>query len=235
MACACVELCALLPLAHVENVCHDEGMRKRTPRAKQLTFDRLLGRGRKRGRKKSPSSGVSHLKRAEVTGKVPVHVTTRVGDDIPNRRQPGVRETCLRCFREARERPGRSTSGWFRLVHFSIQRNHLHFVVEASDRKTLSVAICGLLGRLAKALNKLFGRKGDVFPERYHDHVLRTPRETYNASGTCSPTPASTGRSCTGGGRIRSARDCGSPAGGTTCTTVGWAGRGRWRRHEVGC
>ena len=35
------------------------------------------------------------------------------------------------------------------MVHFSIQRNHLHFVVEASDRKTLSVAICGLLGRLA--------------------------------------------------------------------------------------
>ena len=157
-------------------------MRRREPRAEQLTFDRLLGGRRKGGgRKKSSSSGVSHLKRAEVTGKVPVHVTTRVIEDMPNLRQPGVREACLRCFREARERPGRSTAGWFHLVHFSIQRNHFHFVVEASDRKTLSVAICGLLGRIAKALNKLFGRKGDVFPERYHDHVLRTPRETYNA------------------------------------------------------
>ena len=156
-------------------------MRKRTPRAKQLTFDGFLGGRPKRGRKKSPSSGVSHLKRAEVTGKMPVHVTTRVMEDMPNLRPPGVRETCGRCFREARERPGRSTTGWFRLVHFSIQRTHLHFVVEASDRKTLSVAICGLLGRIAKALNKLFGRKGDVFPDRYHDHVLRTRRETYNA------------------------------------------------------
>ena len=157
-------------------------MARREPRAKQLTFERLLGgRRKRRGRKKSPSSGVSHLKRAEITGRVPVHVTTRVVEDMPNLRQSRVREACLRCFREARERPGRSTSGWFHLVHFSIQKNHFHFVVEASDRKTLSVAICGLLGRIAKALNKMFGRKGDVFAERYHDHVLRTPRETYNA------------------------------------------------------
>ena len=157
-------------------------MRKREPRAQQLTFDRLLGgRGKRRGRKKSPSSGVPHLKRAEVTGKVPVHVTTRVAEDVPNLRQLGVREACLRCFREARERPGRSTTGWFRLVEFSIQGNHLHFLVEASDRKTLSRAICGLLGRLAKALNKFFKRSGDVFPERYHDRLLRTPREVYHA------------------------------------------------------
>ena len=155
---------------------------KRKARVRQLTFDRILGgrRKKRRGRKKSPSSGVPHLKRVEITGRVPVHVTTRVVDDMPNLRQPQVREACFRCFREARERPGRSTTGFFHLVHFSIQKNHFHFVVEASDRKTLSVAICGLLGRLAKALNKLFGRKGEVFPDRYHDHVLRTVRETYN-------------------------------------------------------
>ena len=71
-------------------------MRRREPRAEQLTFDRLLGGRRKGGgRKKSPSSGVSHLKRAEVTGKVPVHVTTRVSEDMPNLRQPKVREVCL--------------------------------------------------------------------------------------------------------------------------------------------
>src|SRR5262245_44973199 len=150
-----------MPLASAKNRCHNQRMRKRQTRVKQLTFDRLLGgRRKRRGRKKSPSSGVSHLKRAAVTERVPVHVTTKVVDDMPDRRQLGVREACSRCVREARERPGRSTTGWFRLVEFSIQGNHFHFIVEASDRETLCRSIGGLLGRIAKALNKLFKRSG---------------------------------------------------------------------------
>ena len=39
----------------------------------------------------------------------------------------------------------------------------------------------GLLIRLAKALNRLWGRSGAVFSDRYHDHVLRSPWEVRNA------------------------------------------------------
>src|SRR5262245_44121435 len=171
-----------MPLARHTKGCHNRSMRKREPRPEQLTFDRLLGGRRKGGgRKKSPTSGVPHLKREEISGREPVHVTMRVMEGLPNLRHPAVREACHRCFREARERPGRSKTGWFRFKEFSIQTNHFHFLVEASDRKTLSVAICGLLGRLAKALNRLFRRQGEVFADRYHDHVLRTPREVYRA------------------------------------------------------
>ena len=38
-----------------------------------------------------------------------------------------------------------------------------------------------LLIRVAKALNKLWERLGSVFTERYHEHILRTPREVRNA------------------------------------------------------
>ena len=34
---------------------------------------------------------------------------------------------------------------------------------------------------MAKGLNRLWGRKGSVFADRYHDKVLRTPREVRNA------------------------------------------------------
>ena len=34
--------------------------------------------------------------------------------------------------------------------------------------------------RMARGLNRLWGRKGKVFADRYHDRVLRTPREVRN-------------------------------------------------------
>ena len=89
-----------------------------------------------------------------------------------NRRTRGVLKLC---FAAACERFG------FRLLHFSIQSNHLHLLCEAADRRALSRGMQGLLIRIAKALNKLWGRRGSVFAERYHEHILRTPREVRNA------------------------------------------------------
>ena len=39
----------------------------------------------------------------------------------------------------------------------------------------------GLLIRIARALNKLWSRRGSVFADRYHDHILKSPREVRNA------------------------------------------------------
>ena len=156
-------------------------MTRKNFRYEQLTFARLLGGRRKgAGRKKSPDSGVPHLRRAPVSIRQAVHVTVRVREDVPHLRQLHVLGVFHRCFEVARERPGRKDSGLFRLVHYSIQGNHIHLLVQASDRDTLTRALIGLLGRSAMALNKLFGRCGEVFADRYHDRVLSTPREIYN-------------------------------------------------------
>ena len=34
---------------------------------------------------------------------------------------------------------------------------------------------------MARALNKVMGRRGPVFADRYHSHLLRTPREAAHA------------------------------------------------------
>jgi hypothetical protein len=39
----------------------------------------------------------------------------------------------------------------------------------------------GLGVRIAKALNQVLARRGKVFVDRYHAHVLRSPREVANA------------------------------------------------------
>src|SRR5690606_21787361 len=59
--------------------------------------------------------------------------------------------------------------------------NHLHLLVEAANNAALSRGMKGLLVRMARGLNRLIGRKGTVFTDRYHAHVLRSPTEARNA------------------------------------------------------
>jgi REP element-mobilizing transposase RayT len=71
--------------------------------------------------------------------------------------------------------------GRFRLVHYSIQSNHLHLMVEAASAADLGRGMKSLGARLARAVNRVFARRGRVLEDRYHLHVLRTPREVRNA------------------------------------------------------
>ncbi len=78
------------------------------------------------------------------------------------------------CFRAGKDRQG------FRLVHYSIQRRHLHLIVEARDARALSRGLQGLSIRLAKRINCALGRTGRVFVDRYFGRILRNPRQVRN-------------------------------------------------------
>jgi REP element-mobilizing transposase RayT len=65
----------------------------------------------------------------------------------------------------------------FSLVHFSVQRDHLHLIAEAKDREALSRGVQGLSIRVARAVNRQLQRKGRFFADRYHARALKTPRE----------------------------------------------------------
>lgn len=57
----------------------------------------------------------------------------------------------------------------------------MHLIVEANDRAVLARGLQSLEIRIAKALNKMMERRGAVFADRYHAHILRTPTEVANA------------------------------------------------------
>jgi hypothetical protein len=60
-----------------------------------------------------------------------------------------------------------------------IQSNHIHLIVEAETTVHLSRGMQGIALRISRAVNKaMSGRTGKVFSDRYHQHVLATPRET---------------------------------------------------------
>jgi len=103
-------------------------------------------------------------------GYQPVHVTLRVRSGLASLRTQVVAELLRRAFRHSRRE-------WFRIIHFSIQFNHLHLLVEAPDGRGLSRGASGLVIRCARRLNRLLGRRGAVFASRYHARELATPRE----------------------------------------------------------
>jgi len=128
------------------------------------------------GRKpKGETALVSHGRRAVLANRYPVHVTTRLQGGLPRLRRKAEYRVLREAFAKGCARFG------FRLVHYSVQNNHLHLLVEAKDRRALSRGMQGLLIRIAKRLNKLWARKGSVFGDHYHDRILKSPKEVRHA------------------------------------------------------
>ena len=125
-------------------------------------------RGRPRGKR------VRHSQRERFPGRFPVHVTLRMAAWVYNLRSKRSYTVIRRAIFFAHRT-------FFRIVDFSVQGNHLHLICEAADEKSLARGIQGLNIRIAKGLNKVMGRHGKVFADRYHVHILRKPRETRNA------------------------------------------------------
>src|SRR5207302_5203189 len=105
----------------------------------------------------------------------PVHVTLRIRQGVGYLRGWSRTRAIEDALREAKLRFG------LRIVHYSIQGMHLHLLVEVDDRVALTRGIQGLSVRIARRLDALARRRGKVFSDRYHAHVLRTRRETANA------------------------------------------------------
>jgi REP element-mobilizing transposase RayT len=125
------------------------------------------------GRKPKRPGAVSHAKRPGLSSRYPVHISLGVDDKLPGLRRPDLLEAIEACLREVRNNYDN-----FRIVHYSIQDHHLHLVVEAAGRTALSRGMQGLNIRVAKRINKVLGRKGTVFIDRYHETILRSPRQT---------------------------------------------------------
>jgi REP element-mobilizing transposase RayT len=202
------------------------------------------------GRKARPGARVLHRVRGEVPSQCPVHVTVRLRRGIPSLRQGRF----VRAFRQSLGRC--SVRAGFRVVHYSIQRNHLHFIVEADDQSALGRGMKSLSARIGRCVNRVFARAGRVLDGRYHHRVLETPREVRNAlayvllnarhhyherHGRPPPgvalDPASSAVWFDGWKRPRPrtrpkpARP--SPATQETAAPHGWLLRTGWRRHRL--
>ncbi len=144
----------------------------------QLEFQypaRWGGARRNAGRKPGPHANTPHRARPIHRSHTPVHVTLRARI-APLRSQflfPTVRLALVRAARRDPER--------FRVVHYSVQRDHVHLIVEAADRRALSSGLRGVAIRIARYVNDLLSRSGPLWAGRSHQRALKSPREVRNA------------------------------------------------------
>ncbi|HKE20029.1 MAG TPA: transposase [Kofleriaceae bacterium] len=147
--------------------------RRKAARQLSLQLPATWG-GARRGAGRKPKNErpeVRHASRPPLEPRFPVHVTTRVVKGAGYLRGHRVYPAVRRALCAARDRLGT------RIIHFSIQSNHIHLLVEASDQIALGRAMKGFGVRVARRLNRLAGRKGRVIADRYHARYLRTPTE----------------------------------------------------------
>jgi REP element-mobilizing transposase RayT len=120
------------------------------------------------------------VKREEFKPYHPLHVVMRVAPDVRSLR----RRKMYKAIREAtitaamRER--------FRIVHVSLQRSHVHMLVEAEHKAALARGMQGFEISAARNINTALGdgvrrRRGKVFADRYHVEVIRSPTQARHA------------------------------------------------------
>jgi len=148
-------------------------------RSAQLALDlsappRWGGRRSGAGRKPGPKPRVAHAARAPFR-RLPAHVTLRLRQGLPSLRTVAVVRELERTFAAGCARPG------FRLAHYSLQGNHAHLIVEATDRDALGSGMKAIGARIARAVNRVARRSGRVLADRYHLRLLPTPKEVRGA------------------------------------------------------
>jgi REP element-mobilizing transposase RayT len=179
------------------------GQRRGDPNTRKRRRGVKLGRPPK-GRRASER----HEVRPELKASQPVLVTIRITDELGRMRNRDV----YRAIRWATIAIGERAD--CRIVHLSIQGNHLHLLVEAQDRMALARGMQAFQISAARRINVEISdgrsrdtswwgarklpkeprwwnaktrewidgrRKGSVFPDRYHEEIITTPRQARNA------------------------------------------------------
>jgi REP element-mobilizing transposase RayT len=149
-----------------------------------------LGHGGRRagaGRKpKGDRAGVSHGTRGALAARFPVHVTVKLREHLPPLRRRDAYAALRAAFAAGCDRNG------FRLIHYAVLEDHLHFVVEATGRSTLSRGVQGLLIRVSRTLTGCGNASDESSPIATTTTSCGPPARCGMRCATCSGTARST-------------------------------------------
>jgi REP element-mobilizing transposase RayT len=151
-------------------------------RKRQVQQELFRRGGKRRGAERKPKgarAGESHEARPDFKSYHALHVVMRVAPEVGSLR----RRKMYKAMRDAtvtaamRER--------FRIVHISLQRSHVHMLVEAEHKAALARGMQGFQISAARNINTVLGdgkrrRRGKVFADRYHVKVIKTPTQAHH-------------------------------------------------------
>jgi len=116
---------------------------------------------------------MGHDRREKHEPRHPALLTLRADRGVPSLRS-------IALFRAIRDVIARTDDAAFRILHFSVQQDHVHAIVEADSHDALSRGIRSFVIRIAFAIRRV-ARVRKVWGDRYHARALTTPREVRHA------------------------------------------------------
>jgi putative transposase len=136
--------------------------------------------GKRKGAGRPPAgrrSSERHKRRVRFERTTAVHCTLRVVDSVRSLR----RRHCYAAIRKAMLVAGRRAD--FRITHISLERDHVHVIVEADSHAALAAGMQGFEISAARRLNQAIGvrrgrrRRGRVFADRYFPRLITSPTQ----------------------------------------------------------
>jgi REP element-mobilizing transposase RayT len=144
-------------------------------RSVQLSFPPTGRGGARPGAGRPRGKLVTHHGRDPVDARHPLHLVLRIRPGVWSLRSKALFRQIRYSLEKVREREG------FRIVHFNVQGNHIHAIIEADSTEALSRAMQSMGTRIAKRINARMERRGPVFEDRYFVRPLPTPSQVANA------------------------------------------------------
>jgi putative transposase len=162
-------------------VCYEDVVKSK-PRSGQQELPFVPARAkrprghRKPGRKpRADRAGfVVHATRPPHDEKHPVHVTMK-------RHHCRASLRSQRVFAAIRAQIAHAVRRGIGIVHYTVQDDHVHLLVEATDRERLARGLQYLFSRIALEVNRVEHRHGRLFRDRHHRRALTSPSAVRNA------------------------------------------------------
>src|SRR5215831_9844198 len=157
---------------------------RRSERKRHVQQSRFRRGGKRRGAGRKPKgarAGERHEARPDFKSYHPLHVVMRVVPAVGSLR----RRKMYQALRDATITA--ALREWLRIVHVSLQRDHVHMLVEAEDKAALGRGMQGFEISAARNINTALGpgngqrRSGKVFTDRYHVEVITSPTQARHA------------------------------------------------------
>jgi REP element-mobilizing transposase RayT len=125
---------------------------------------------------KEKSRKIYHRSRPDLPAGKPVHITIKADKNFV----PNLRNKIL--YKEIRASFKRARLLGIRIIHFSVQRDHIHFLIEAQNKTQLGQSMRVLSISLTKRLSQVLKKKIKALKTRYHLHILESLKEINNVA-----------------------------------------------------
>ena len=125
------------------------------------------------GRPAKNDKGIRHIKREIIHRPTSLHLTIKVRENKADIKSKRILKALHHAILRARLKG-------LRIIHYTLEYNHVHLLVEASENKILQRGMLALGISFSKAINKFKCLKGAVYKHRYHFRKINSSRELKN-------------------------------------------------------